>query len=159
MLHKCQRLNLKRNARSNVRNRKNIHHSWFDINVTQLLLMSWNLFDHPEKPQTVQCFQLKDEGNITRTLIYFMFKWTKQTLQPRRERECTFLTTWRHWSRFFPNVRPFKMDWNAKYSSVRAWLSYLHDLRTFYTILLRCLDGQRQPQAQYLTHSFRGTRN
>lgn len=87
MLHKCQRLNLKRNARSNVRNRKNIHHSWFDINVTQLLLMSWNLFDHPEKPQTVQCFQLKDEGNITRTLIYFMFKWTKQTLQPRRERE------------------------------------------------------------------------
>lgn len=53
----------------------------------------------------------------------------------------------------------FKMDWNAKRSSVRAWLSYLHDLRTFYTILLRCLDGQRQPQAQYLTHSFRGTRN
>lgn len=53
----------------------------------------------------------------------------------------------------------FKMDWNAKRSSVRAWLSYLHDLRTFYTTLLRCLDGQRQPQAQYLTHSFRGTRN
>lgn len=78
----------------------------------------------------------------------------------RGQRECTFLTTWRHWSRFFPKVRPFKMDWNAKYSSVRAWLSYLHDLRTFYTTLLRCLDGQRQqPQAQYLTHSFRGTRN
>lgn len=159
MLHKCQRLNLKRNARSNVRNRKNIHHSWFDINVTQLLLMSWNLFDHPEKPQTVQCFQLKDEGNITRTLIYFMFKWTKQTLQPRRERENVHFLQHDDTEADFSKGASFEMDWNAKRSSVRAWLSYLHDLRTFYTILLRCLDGQRQPQAQYLTHSFRGTRN
>lgn len=91
-------------------------------------------------------------------IFYVLMNKTDITAE-ERERECTFLTTWRHWSRFFPKVRPFKMDWNAKYSSVRAWLSYLHDLRTFYTILLRCLDGQRQPQAQYLTHSFRGTRN
>lgn len=59
----------------------------------------------------------------------------------------------------FSKGASFEMDWNAKRSSVRAWLSYLHDLRIFYTILLRYLDGQRQPQAQYLTHSFRGTRN
>lgn len=59
----------------------------------------------------------------------------------------------------FSKGASFKMDCNAKYSSVRAWLLYLHDLRIIYTVLLRCLNGQTQPQAQYLTHSFRGTRN
>ena len=71
---------------------------WYqrDAAASDVLESFWS----PRKPQTVQCFSWRMK-ETSQGLWYILCLNEQNRHYSRGERECTFLTTWQHWSRFF----------------------------------------------------------